>query len=234
MDRIIQEEELRASDGQEEGRPALLAYKGKVYDVSESKLWRNGVHVRRHQAGQDLTASLSAAPHDESVFERVPVVGALAAVEEETAEKELPALLDWFLDQHPHPVAVHFPVALTVAAAVFLALYLLTGNESFELSGYYVLWMAVIMAPLAILTGATSWWFNYRRAPTPLFKGKIGLSIVLLALAVIALALRTANPASVVNREGAGWLYALVVVAMVAVVSGLGWLGAKITFPSGR
>ncbi len=233
MDRIVQEEELHASDGQE-GRPAFLAYKGKVYDVSESRLWRGGVHVRRHHAGQDLTASLAAAPHDESVFERVPMVGDLAAPREEPAEKELPALLGWFLDQHPHPIAVHFPVALTAAATVFLVLYLLTGTESLELSGYYVLWMAVIMAPVAILTGSLSWWFNYRRASTPLFKGKIGLSIVLLALGAITLALRTTNPAALVNREGPGWLYALLVVVMVAVVTALGWLGARLTFPPGR
>jgi predicted heme/steroid binding protein len=137
-DRIVQEEELSASDGQE-GRPAFVAHKGKVYDVSGSRLWRTGVHVRRHHAGQDLTADLAAAPHDESVFERVPMVGELAAEAEEpegepalSRAEGLTALLDWYFDLHPHPVAVHFPVALGVVTAVFLILYLLTGNTAFQ------------------------------------------------------------------------------------------------------
>lgn len=52
------------------------AFKGIIYDVSASRLWRNGHHYE-HWAGQDLTEELPDAPHTESVFERFPIVGTL-------------------------------------------------------------------------------------------------------------------------------------------------------------
>ncbi|MFA0962017.1 cytochrome b5 domain-containing protein [Roseivirga sp. BDSF3-8] len=54
-----------------------VAYEGKVYDVTRSRLWRDGKHYE-HWAGQDLTEELTDAPHTEKVFERFPVIGILA------------------------------------------------------------------------------------------------------------------------------------------------------------
>lgn len=53
-----------------------VAYKGLIYDVTESRLWRNGKHYE-HWAGQDLTDELKDAPHTEAVFERVKAIGKL-------------------------------------------------------------------------------------------------------------------------------------------------------------
>ncbi len=52
------------------------AYNGIIYDVSVSRLWRNGRHYE-HWAGQDLTAELAEAPHTNVVFDRFKVVGRL-------------------------------------------------------------------------------------------------------------------------------------------------------------
>lgn len=52
------------------------AYHGIIYDVSASRLWRNGRHYE-HWAGQDLTEELPDAPHTEKVFERFMAVGKL-------------------------------------------------------------------------------------------------------------------------------------------------------------
>ncbi|RJX36503.1 MAG: hypothetical protein C4525_00095 [Desulfarculus sp.] len=65
---------LAQFDGQE-GRPAHIAYAGQLYDVGHSKLWPGGAHMRRHQAGRDLTADLAAAPHGPEVLERLPKLG---------------------------------------------------------------------------------------------------------------------------------------------------------------
>ncbi len=54
-----------------------VAYQGIIYDVTHSRLWRNGKHYE-HWAGQDLTAELADAPHTEKVFERLEIVGRLA------------------------------------------------------------------------------------------------------------------------------------------------------------
>ncbi len=69
-------EEIHSFDGKE-GRPAFVAYKGKVYDVSHSKLWKDGSHVRKHLAGHDLTDALKTAPHAEDKVTAMPEVGRL-------------------------------------------------------------------------------------------------------------------------------------------------------------
>ena len=69
-------EELAQCTG-EDGKLALIAAHGKVYDVSASYHWRKGRHHALHRAGTDLTADLSRAPHGAHLLERVPVVGTL-------------------------------------------------------------------------------------------------------------------------------------------------------------
>lgn len=53
-----------------------IAYQGIIYDVTASRLWRNGKHYE-HWAGQDLTHELPDAPHNERVFERFKAIGRL-------------------------------------------------------------------------------------------------------------------------------------------------------------
>ncbi len=53
-----------------------VAYQGLVYDVTESRLWRNGKHYE-HWAGQDLTEELADAPHGIAVFDKFECVGRL-------------------------------------------------------------------------------------------------------------------------------------------------------------
>lgn len=57
------------------GRAALVACYGKVYDVSESFLWTNGRHQVLHSAGEDLTHSMEETPHGIECLERFPVAG---------------------------------------------------------------------------------------------------------------------------------------------------------------
>ncbi len=59
------------------GKPAYIAYKGKVYDLSQSAFWGGGDHMGMHQAGRDLTEELELAPHGEENLGRVKLVGEL-------------------------------------------------------------------------------------------------------------------------------------------------------------
>jgi predicted heme/steroid binding protein len=70
------EEELALYNGRN-GKPAYIAYKGKVYDVSTSFLWKDGNHQVLHEAGADLTVAMEQAPHGEEALERFPVIGIL-------------------------------------------------------------------------------------------------------------------------------------------------------------
>lgn len=67
--------QLALRNGQD--KPEIwCAYKGIIYDVSKSKLWRNGKHYE-HWAGQDLTDEMKDAPHTIHVFDTLTVVGKL-------------------------------------------------------------------------------------------------------------------------------------------------------------
>jgi predicted heme/steroid binding protein len=53
-----------------------VAFHGLIYEVTRSRLWRDGKHYE-HWAGQDLTDELKDAPHDSKVFEKFKVIGKL-------------------------------------------------------------------------------------------------------------------------------------------------------------
>ncbi|RYY37894.1 MAG: cytochrome b5 [Sphingobacteriaceae bacterium] len=67
--------QLALRNGQDKPQ-VWIAYQGVIYDVTESRLWRNGKHYE-HWAGQDLTPELADAPHTTTVFEKFKKVGVL-------------------------------------------------------------------------------------------------------------------------------------------------------------
>ena len=69
----VQQLALRNGQDREE---IWVAFLGDIYDVSESKMWRNGKHYE-HWAGQDLTDELKDAPHTGIVFDKFKIVGKL-------------------------------------------------------------------------------------------------------------------------------------------------------------
>lgn len=69
-------EELAKYNGQD-GNPAYVAYKGKVYDVTDSAFWISGDHLGAHQAGKELTEEMEIAPHGPENLDRVKLVGTL-------------------------------------------------------------------------------------------------------------------------------------------------------------
>ncbi len=68
-------EELATCNGKK-GQPAYTAYQGKVYDVSGSPSWEDGLHFE-HLSGRDLSEGMSSASHGDEVFENFPQVGIL-------------------------------------------------------------------------------------------------------------------------------------------------------------
>jgi predicted heme/steroid binding protein/uncharacterized membrane protein len=80
----ITPEQLSHFDGKE-GRPAYIAYKGIVYNVSQGRFWKNGSHVMKHSAGNDLTDMLKNAPHGEDKILAMQQVGVLQMTAEKPA-----------------------------------------------------------------------------------------------------------------------------------------------------
>jgi predicted heme/steroid binding protein len=69
-------QQLALRNGQD--KPEIwIAFRGIIYDVSGSRLWKNGKHYE-HWAGRDLTEELEDAPHTEKVFEKFQAIGQLA------------------------------------------------------------------------------------------------------------------------------------------------------------
>jgi predicted heme/steroid binding protein/uncharacterized membrane protein len=227
-------EELRQCNGKED-RPSYVAYMGKVYDVSSSKMWKGGLHMNRHQAGKDLTNDIQAAPHDPDVLERCPLVGTLKKIE--GTERNLPPIISRLLDRvpflrrHPHPMTIHFPIAFTFATLGFTLLYLVTGIKTFGNTAFHCLGAALLFTPVAIITGFYTWWLNYGARTIRPVRIKQRLSFVLLAIEIALFLWQLKNPALLQYSGWQGIIYVLLVFCMFFVVTVIGWFGASLTFP---
>ncbi len=222
-------EELAAFNGKD-GQPPYIAFEGKVYDVSGSPLWAKGTHMLRHLAGQDLTASISAAPHGVEVFERYPQIGVIK--KGPPAElKHLPPVLQNLLQglpmarRHPHPMLVHFPIAFQMGTSLSILLYLFFSNSSFELFSFFLLLLGSFTSIFAFISGLFTWWVNYRLKFTPLVKRKIFFSIVLVILQALLLVWRSTT------SEISNPLYFILMLLLTPNVVLLGYYGGQITFP---
>jgi len=219
----------------ENGRPVYIAYKDRVIDVSGSRLWKTGSHMKRHQAGRDLTTDIKAAPHDIDVLERYPQVGEFAA--EEITDIRVPGFLRQLiarfpmLRRHPHPMTVHFPIVFMTAATVFTFLFLATGLESFETTAFHCLGGGVLFTLVAVSTGLYTWWLNYLAKPVRAVKVKLRISPVLFAVSLAAFIWRILDPKVLVDLNGAGYLYLLLMISLFPLVTIIGWFGAQLTFP---
>ncbi len=67
--------QLALRNGQDK-KEVWIAYRGLIYEVTDSRLWFSGKHYE-HWAGQDLTDELKDAPHTETVFYKFKVIGKL-------------------------------------------------------------------------------------------------------------------------------------------------------------
>jgi predicted heme/steroid binding protein/uncharacterized membrane protein len=233
-------QELARHDGKD-GRPAYLAYQGKIYDVTNSKKWRDGKHMLRHEAGQDLTAALAAAPHQDEVFANFEVVAALKPVAAAEDEIKAPWPLSvlyakWpFVKRHAHPFAVHFPIGLLLAGFLFTLLHLVFGSSEyphFDRTAFHLVVLAAFCAPFAVLTGMQSWWLFYGLGKSfKLMFKLIGGSVVVVLAGVVAL-LHVANPDILTGPLNAmSYVYVALYAAVMLLVAAVGFVGGQLTFP---
>lgn len=227
-------DELAECNGKD-GKPIYVAYQGKVFDVSKSKLWKGGVHMNRHQAGKELATDIRAAPHTPEVLEKFPQVGTIKT--EPVRERQLPKLVSRILDhfpilrRHPHPMVVHFPIVFMFSTPVFNFLYLITGIKSFELTALHCLGGGILFTPLAIITGWFTWWLNYLGKPMRSVTIKTKFSFVLLLAQLIAFVWRILVPGILSSFGIESIIYLLIIISFIPLVTVVGWFGATITFP---
>ncbi len=230
-------EELERFNGQDEPL-VCIAYQGRVYDVSGSKFWKTGIHMKRHQSGTDLTQELMAAPHGPEVFETMPQVGVM---KEEKIKDPMDAgvpdiLLKLFetipmLRRHPHPMTVHFPMAFCLVVPLFNVLYLLSGYAPLEATAFHLLVISLPATLAAAMTGPITWWLNYGAKMTLYIRAKLMASCVLILLLTAALLWRLLVPDILQISNISGLMYLLLSFAFPVPLGLLGWFGAKMTFP---
>ena len=221
----------------ENGQPVYVAYKGKVYDISDSKLWRKGLHMKRHHAGRDLTTDIQGAPHEPDVLERFPQVGTLKKERAEVAELEIPRSLAWLLEKvpmlrrHPHPMTVHFPIVFSFSTTIFNILYLIFGIKSLEVTALHSLGAGILFTVVAIVTGLYTWWLNYMAKPLRAVNIKLTFALILLAVQIVTFIWRLKVPQVMDSIQGVNIVYLLLVLSLFPIVVVIGWFGAFLTFP---
>jgi predicted heme/steroid binding protein/uncharacterized membrane protein/ActR/RegA family two-component response regulator len=215
--------ELARHDGKE-GRAAYLAFKGKVYDATGSRLWKLGKHGVVHLAGADLTQEIANAPHGEQVLARLPILGDLA--------KEEAVHLQWLrkLDSvHPHITLNHVTIAYTLAAPFTFAAWMVSGLAFFDQITLYLIVLGLVAATLGFSTGMISWVVNYESKASRVFNLKIANGMLLFFMLLSALAWRLTGPETVLSRPGS-FLYLTALLVPFVLVLVLDYNGKKIVY----
>lgn len=207
-------DELSRCDGRE-GRPACFAFKGRVYDATNSRLWPNGKHGAAHVAGSDLTEAFARAPHGEDVLSRLPILGYLPA--QETFGRKWLRRIDRL---HPHATLVHLSIAYTLAAPFFFLAWIISGRAVFEEITSYLLFLGLITVPLSFLTGLISWVVNYETKAARAFNLKFALGVALFLMILTAYLWKRVGPEIVLSRPHCyfylAWLAIQLVLALAA------------------
>jgi len=126
-----------------------------------------------------------------------------------------------------HAVVTHFPGALVPVAVLFFFLSLVTGNPHLEPAAFYLLWVVLAAAPVAIASGIYDWRTRFEGTRALIFYKKIALAAALVLFCVGAVSLRTTYPEPAFGIRAA---YGVLLLAMLGCVTLLGHYGGKLAF----
>lgn len=215
--------ELKEFNGKT-GKPAYIAFKGKIYDVSKSRLWVDGEHRGHHIAGGDLTPGLINAPHSEEVLNDFPVVGEL---KEEPYASRLQKRIEGL---HFHSMVVHFSITLGLLIPLFALAYLITNDMSLEKISYYLLILLLVATPFSGLSGLFSWKVTYEGRRSRIFNRKIIFTIAITILVVGCSVWRILVPDLLVEKDYASYIYFVLLIGTAVITTILGHYGGRIIF----
>jgi len=232
----LDKNQLSEHNGQD-GKPAYVAFDGKIYDVTNSKMWKKGLHMNRHHAGQDLTEAIGAAPHGPEVLTRFQQVGTLKAEQEQEVRPPLPNWINNFLDKypffkrHPHPMVVHFPMAFFMITSIFLFWYYVISPAPCLLNSiWYLHILGTLSLPFALVTGWFSWQVNYLGKPIGNVTRKIIFSIVVLIFDIIVLISIAGNLQLLAHPQGIQLAIPIMIFLYLPIVAFIGQQGGDLVY----
>ncbi|BCS97696.1 hypothetical protein DSLASN_33280 [Desulfoluna limicola] len=129
-----------------------------------------------------------------------------------------------------HPMAVHIPNGMVPVAGLFMALGCLFNVQSLVMAAYLNLWVIFLAMPGVMMTGTASWKHRYKGIKTPLFRTKIGCSILVLLMPGIILCFQTINPVHVDNLTASDWGVTGAYLALLIPTARAGALGGRLVF----
>jgi len=141
---------------------------------------------------------------------------------------------EWYRKYHPHPMFVHFPIALHFFASGLDVIFFFYPKSSFATAIFYTFLVATVTGAIAMVPGIFSWWLNYKLAFTYIFIVKLTLSIVTLLLGFIAIFIYLNDPEVVYTLSLSSVVYHGIVFFTMITVAIVSYYGAKLTWPKRR
>lgn len=247
-------EELKQYDGKE-GRPAYIAYKGKIYDLSKSDFWAGGIHMGIIKAGEDVTEKIGLSPHGEVNIFRYPAIAELEG--KSVASATMPAKLSeeqekmvryqkLYKKYHPHPIMVHFPMGI-IPFAFFAQIigFICPLEIYFTFASVVAMMIGTVFIIPAMATGTVSYIVNYNKTANIYLKRKIRLSSLALAVGIITSIYgyiyidRMITPEAFIGfscpfYSCGAWSYTILTAIMTGLVIAIGYNGGKMTWPDDK
>ncbi len=131
-----------------------------------------------------------------------------------------------------HAIAAHFSNGLIPVAVLYLLLTLPGGDPYFEHTVEHLIIISLMAIPVSFVSGLYDWKTKYKAAKGPVFLKKIRLSIVLFVLAGMTVSIRIGIPDVMYQAGMMHWLYIVMLLAMLPVVTLLGHYGGKLASAS--
>ena len=140
----------------------------------------------------------------------------------------------WYAKYHPHPMTVHFPIALHYFSGFADILFFLHPSAGYEISVFLSFLIATVMGLVALLSGILSWWINYNLVLSKIFKIKLWGALFTLLVGFVPIVQRLFDPMIAYDRGAWGVIYHSVIFLTVLSVSVVGYYGGKITWRGKR